>query len=351
MMKRRRTSLDCIRILAMLFIIIFHWNYFCVAQQITTPNILFLTFANGNMGNIGVSLFFILSGASLMYTYREKIPLKSYYKKRFLSIYPLYWVSYAVLFLYIYGIRHVPMIYSKKLLIFSFLGMDGFLNYKIPMYYIVGEWFVGCIVLIYLIFPLIHRWIIKAPAVTATVTLCLYLLFIHFYPFEMDIAHFPLSRIPEVMFGMYFVKYYDCFGEKKPSFARSLVILAVSGISLLIAFFVPIKGITAPYVDIWLGISSFLFLYILVQPVERFENRAVRLIFLLSKYSYGIFLVHHIMIGEFLSRYTGMTLNGGKNYSLFCMYFISICVLSVVLGWISKMFVRMTTRIYQKYTT
>ncbi len=95
MKNKRIFSFDFIRVFAMVMIVVFHYNVYCIDTEIESGFILFLRYANGTMGHIGVSLFFILSGASLMYAYGEKLELKDYFKKRFLSIYPLYWIVYA----------------------------------------------------------------------------------------------------------------------------------------------------------------------------------------------------------------------------------------------------------------
>lgn len=52
------------------------------------------------LGSYGVTLFFIVSGAVLMYIYGDKeIDLASYYKKRFLGIYPMFWLAFAIFFI------------------------------------------------------------------------------------------------------------------------------------------------------------------------------------------------------------------------------------------------------------
>lgn len=47
------------------------------------------------MGDIGVSLFFMLSGASLMYTWRQE-RITKFYIRRFRSIYPMFWIAWFV---------------------------------------------------------------------------------------------------------------------------------------------------------------------------------------------------------------------------------------------------------------
>ena len=91
-----------------------------------------------------------------MHSNKEKIELKKYYEKRFLRIYPMFWIAYTTLFLYnFYCNKHIPYLNNFKLII-SYLGMDGYLSYLIPNFYIIGEWFLGAIILIYILFPVLR---------------------------------------------------------------------------------------------------------------------------------------------------------------------------------------------------
>jgi len=58
-----------------------------------------VTFFNIYIGDWGVSLFFIISGAALMYVYQEKLEYKRFYKKRFESLYPMFWMAYIIAFI------------------------------------------------------------------------------------------------------------------------------------------------------------------------------------------------------------------------------------------------------------
>ncbi len=329
----RILSLDIIRVIAMLLIIAFHWNISCQQQEIAAPAILFLTFANGNIGNIGVSLFFILSGASLYYTTRDHLSLASYYKKRFLSIYPLYWITYLVIFLHFYWIKHSPMLYQRRTLILSVLAMDGYLNEQIQCYYLIGEWFVGCIVLLYLIYPLLYRGIKKHPVLTAILTALWYIPLIQCYPFSMSSTHFFLTRVPEMLIGMYYIRYFYSPEKQKEG---TYGIPAPFGIAALLIFvfllFVPIP-IPESYLNILLGTSCFAALSSFLGYWERSRRKKAveKPLITFSGYTYGIFLVHHILIGEFILSHAQTTMNLPQIWLLFLCYLIYICIFGAVL--------------------
>ena len=171
MKKLRLNYLDFIRTLSMLSIIVFHFNITARAHNVyigDTP-IIFYDYLNGNLGHIGVSLFFIISGVGLSYTYGDQLNLKIYYKKRWLGIFPMFYLSWIVGILY-YFFRYQslnPFCIEREhwTFILTLLGMDGYMVDLIPNYYILGEWFLGCIILIYLVFPVLV-WIKKKIGIT-----------------------------------------------------------------------------------------------------------------------------------------------------------------------------------------
>ena len=90
-----------------------------------------------------------------MYNYQDKLEIKNYIKKRFLGIYPMFWIAYTLIFIYLFyqtksNVWGLP---AYKMIITLF-AMDGYLSPYISTFYLIGEWFLGCIVLIYTVFPL-----------------------------------------------------------------------------------------------------------------------------------------------------------------------------------------------------
>ena len=92
MNQRRVFYLDFIRVVSILFIFIYHFNIAMEDFNISVPFSLLTNTCNVTLGHIGVSLFLLLSGASLTYTYPKYKTLKEFYKKRFLSIFPAFWL-------------------------------------------------------------------------------------------------------------------------------------------------------------------------------------------------------------------------------------------------------------------
>lgn len=84
MENERLFYLDFIRAFATVSILLTHFNaiYLYINPPMPEKAVITTTVANIYIGNFGVSLFFIISGAALMYVYQEKCNLKDYFKKK-----------------------------------------------------------------------------------------------------------------------------------------------------------------------------------------------------------------------------------------------------------------------------
>lgn len=151
-MKRERLFyLDFVRAAATLIIVLTHFNawYLYTSPAMPEKAVFSLWFGNIYIGEVGVSLFLILSGAALMYVYENHLNIKQFYKKRFLNIYPLFWLVYLAAFLFeFYRNQGINTSVPKYRIIYSLLGMD---TYSLvlggpPNFAIVGEWFLGMII-------------------------------------------------------------------------------------------------------------------------------------------------------------------------------------------------------------
>lgn len=340
-MKREHLfSLDFVRVLAAVMIVIFHYNAVTLMiPEVNKPILLFVHYANGSMGHIGVSLFFILAGASLMYSSMEKLDLKQYFKKRFLAIFPIYWTVYSAFFVYNYLIKRV-FTFDKPLwrLLLSVIGMDGYLNYLIPNYYLLGEWFIGCILLIYLMFPFLRKCMLRWPVLTPVAVGMIYVPLTLFYPFQMDIQFFFLLRVPEVLFGMYFIKYLYGTKQQREKYNWKWGLCSFAAVCTVMT----IKtSIPVPFKILWTGIPIFLFLDWAGQLIR---NAVVRKgISIFASYTFAIYLVHHILVGKFVFPLAGRPVGRLENYLVFGKYFLFISVVGLVFYWLSRILTQVVT--------
>lgn len=148
--------LDFIRVAACFLIVVYHFP----VPLLLRTDWLHATVGNGGWGNAVVYVFFMISGAALFYSYGKEKPFsaKIYFKKRILAIYPLFYIAYIAAFFVVFWVlgqtyQDVP----SYAVIWSILGLDGYLHDVVPNFFTVGEWFIGAILLVYFCFPVLRR--------------------------------------------------------------------------------------------------------------------------------------------------------------------------------------------------
>ena len=322
MKKARLFYLDFVRAIAAISIVITHFNARYLYLNPPTPEkaVITTTISNIYIGSWGVSLFFIISGAALMYVYEENCELKTFYKKRFLSIYPMFWIAYFFAFCYLFYInKMVPGGgTSKGYFLFTILGVDGLLAENIPTFYILGEWFLGAIILMYIIFPVLRLGINKRPLLIWIIVMILYGYMIWGYHLNFNSSKIIFTRLPEIVFGMCFIKYKVKINWK---FAcGSFILLLINGLMK--------PTWSADLQTTYVGILSFIVIvYISYFVKDRWSQAFCSIV---SKYSYAIFLVHHVIIAKMMSTFDLVTITRLHSYILF----VTVCVVISFFAWL-----------------
>lgn len=313
MKKERLFYLDFVRAIAVISIVITHFNARFLYLNPPMPEKAVLTTNVGNLyiGDWGVSLFFIISGAALMYIYQEKCDWKLFYKKRFLSIYPMFWIAYIAVFLYSFWENHAVIGGETEnwRMIFSVLGFDGLLATNgYATFYLIGEWFLGVIILMYIIFPLLLKSLRHSPILLLGITMLCYLLGI----FACSRISYPIVpatvlfiRLPEIVFGMFFVKQHWNVDWK----------VALVGMIVIIANWFLKPSFSSSVQTTYVGIASFLVLVFIANLVKC--SCVTYICSVLSKYSYAIFLVHHVIIANMMQKFDLIHMSKMHSYILF----------------------------------
>ena len=127
------------------------------------------------LGDFGSSLFFIVSGASLALTVPAEQNPAQFYKRRARAVYPLFWLAWFVVFSYRF-VAHPGSFGGARTvtLVLTLLGLDNFAvaaGWVGTDFACVGEWFLGSILFLYLLFPLLQRGLRKRPWLTWALTL------------------------------------------------------------------------------------------------------------------------------------------------------------------------------------
>jgi len=343
--KERLTEIDLIKLIAMMAVFTVHYTVQMIYQGVNALAQVFPTqIFNVYLGTFGVSLFFIASGASLYYVYGQKLEPKTYFKKRFLSIYPMFWMAYLCILLFHFIIQDgLPGEVPAWKIVYTITGIDGTMQYYGPNFYQTGEWFLGVIIGIYLLFPLIRLSFNKKMVLTCAVSGIVMILFILFWvedPLPLECVVF--VRIPEFLFGMLYIKYRDRF--------KLWHIIPAAGIIALISF-LPQEGVNVMIRNLAVGASAFTIMGILFRkiPVNRFTGL---LITIGGKYSYAFFLTHHAIIVFFIRLNIGGTLTRKQVYLLYllCLVLTAVCtkLLYMLHGRVMKFFNNRQTRALER---
>lgn len=343
-MKKRCFYLDFIRSIAVIAILLTHYNanYLFLNDGAGFHKVVLTSrVANIYIGDFGVSLFLIISGAALMYTYENQLILKDFYRKRFKSIFPMFWICYLIVYSHSFLVNGGnPISAGRPTILLTLLGLDGYIGTAIPTYYMIGEWFLGFIIIVYVIFPLLRAGINKKPILTCVLVLALYGYFMLHYdiPFIKNI--FLFIRLPEIVFGMVFVKYI-----KKIPWPVSVMAFVVLILNTIIK-----PQIDTSFQMTYIGISSFL----LLAGVAKFFEKASFVTYLckvISKYSYAVFLTHHYIISYVVSKFDLYKISVMESYVLFAIIVAMICLASRGLYFLNGYIDKQMSLIFSKDVT
>lgn len=332
---KRNFNLDLLRSLAFLMVFVFHFNLMMKTDMVETIP-LFVSAESWTLGSLGVGIFLMISGYVLKNSFeRSGEKVANFYKKRLLSIFPLFYACYFVVYLWI----DVPAghIFSKNQL-WSLLGIDGFMSVRgFSTSYRIGEWYLGVILLYYLLFPFLYKAVKKAPLLFGLSLLVLHVLFM--YNYEALAAAvtkvFKHSLIPEgqamsaiVWLLQFVIGIYFAFYVKKCHPA----LLLLSGAVFVTLSLYDFPGRLFPgdtFKGFWIygNILSVVAVFMIITyAFKKDGNKNTRIPILssiigtLSKYSFSMFLVHHVIQERLLAR---LAPNGGVPTTLSCLkYFL-----------------------------
>ena len=320
-MKNRQSEYDILRSISTILVVCYH---FSISSR-TFP--FWPQHSSIGMGQLGVCLFFALSGTALCLSNPtdKRLPLKRFFCRRFSSLFPMYYLAWFIFTIYFFWMnRNINDGIPTQNILFTVFGMDGYLLYRYPTFYCVGEWFIGCIVLLYLCFPLLHAAIRKKPIISAVAILTIYFLTNRFYTLEMVKERFFLINLPIFTFGMYWSFYI----QNAKSTVKT-VFGSICSIFFVLALFVGAK-LHIPNNLFILGITGYVaiyFLSLLLSKCSIFSKVGS----VISKYSYSIFLVHHVVQKHLDWHFSGQIVDNREYLLIFIIYLLVTGVLSVAL--------------------
>ena len=131
----------------------------------------FLVQEIGMLSKVCVTLFVMLSGYGLAIGAEKNggiLDLKGFYLRRFKKIFLNYWLIWAIfvpisIFVFEYTFKDAYKYDIPLQLVLDFFGLHQIFFQYPMMCYNPTWWFYSCIILLYLLFPFLYRWIKKDP--------------------------------------------------------------------------------------------------------------------------------------------------------------------------------------------
>ena len=328
--KKRIVSMELIRIFSCWCVITCHFNA-CISGfsngLFLYPNLVVPSFYLENrvyLGDIGTSLFFILSGASLMLSYRPG-KLKNYYAKRWLAMYPMFYVAYIVATIADFFIMKGFGGGDLRLLFFSLIGFDGYLaslGWLGFDFYKLGEWFFGCIVMLYLIFPLLYKGMEKKPAITFSMACLVYLMYGGWSHSQQVpyVSNYFFLRIPELLIGMLFVK-YNLREKPKVMLGGACVIAAAAWM---------LRNYIRP---LTLCISICILLFAIMTWIGDYieQKNVAKILLALSGLTFPVYLSHHWMISRLVMGFDLSCMSRRSSWMFYGIFLLFSFVLAYLL--------------------
>lgn len=276
---------------------------------------LILNYLNGSWGDAFVQVFLIVSGFLLHYHYQDNLELKNYAVKRWRGIFPMFYIAYLY---FMYGKvcdwRSVFYYGNPWAYLLTLTGMDGYTMARLPSYYIIGEWFLGAIIILYILYPLLRKAFQKSAVGTFAFTAVLYLVF-YDRPITNAYGLWTISScLVSFALGMLIREYREVFIGKRS------VAAAVAVVILLVTVFIPSGRNLSTHL---MGAALFVILYNAGGKIMGFRP-AGAVFQLLGDLSYPIYLLHNQIVPRIAASWQPG--NPIKGWALFAI----TCILTVI---------------------
>lgn len=326
--KERLFGADLIRVISTIAIVFYHIG--CKISSIveigSMSRIPFLEWGGVNCGDIFVTVFFILSGAMLYRNNRKVDSLRQFYYKRWKSIFPTFYFVYGILFLK--NVLTYKTVFYKgnpMSLLLSVCGLDGYFQCIIDNYYIVGEWFLGAIILLYLVYPILAKLAEKGIRSTTVILTCVYLMQVLLSTrtdvFGISSFRNIASCLISFWFGIVFMYAYDSFNKFMDN-RRNVLILIIVILAILPVISIVESNIAAHL----LGALVFVTLWGIGLQLSG-KTRMEEFIAKCSQCSFAVYMCHHVIVNLLVLRLSKLT-----HYQYLIVY-SAVGVICYIAGW------------------
>ncbi len=323
MVKKSNFTVDLLKILFILFVLFYHHPDYLGFIIFNMPKDLFSAF-----GNLGVAGFIILSGFGLTYSAlrekRKKLNLSEFFKKRVVRILPLYYVA-----LIVYIALH------SKISLANFLSHIFLINVFIPEFaHNPGSlWFVGIIVQLYIVFPLLLHLLKKNPKLLAASSIAIFIITRYLISLNIYLKDSLGNWLPQFSFGMFLALIvYDNKSKltlkSKIKYSFLLFVAGITLVSLMLLYrhniITPdLAKIGAPLVHILYFIAGY---HILGKINTLFKGQIKKILLTISYGTFCIFLFHRPIWAVFQKVWFSL---GSENNTYKILFIIAVGLLTI----------------------
>ena len=319
-------SIDVIRVLAFVGIFVFH---FLDIQRMQNPAVRSeCIWGKFSLSYVCVALFFMISGFGLMKGEEEKFSAKEFYLRRLIRILIPYFIC-NIFYIIFLGIKirgfPVPRSISVLDLFFWLTGFSAYLNLYGASFFTfgLGEWFLGALILMYLLFPILRIAVNRLKWKFLLIYAAFYIIWVWIYPIPVPIYTDLLAKLLPFILGMYLK---ICPIKRQSAFAAGSILV------LLLSFF-PIFVLDKLEIEYFVTIDAAA-IFIILLPLNRIvrENQSISKFFhKAAALEYGMFLCHHAVIWETACLFV----RGYTKGSAFLIYLVTVITLTILLGWLA----------------
>ena len=328
--KNRIAGYDLIRCFSALTIVAFHFSGQTRQYKNMEEFPLFFQFSRTDWGYIAVISFFMLSGATLYHKYKAFGSMKevgAFYKSRMLRLFPMFWMIWAYLYV-TDAIRFHNFFYKEARwsLLLSPIGMDGYASiHGVVTYYEVGEWFLGALIIMYLLYPIVIKLMGTRKRMACLISAALAGCFIYFAFFGKDpilSQRNVLSCLSYIMLGVLFER----FREK----LTGNVQLFISAVLVAALYFIPMPGqMPVMLYSIFFAAALYLFLFNIAEYLQH-SGPLWKAVCFISAQSYGIFLLQHKVIDYVNYSFREVQINIGSEVLMLLLITAMVIIFAYV---------------------
>jgi peptidoglycan/LPS O-acetylase OafA/YrhL len=264
----------------------------------------------GWTGDQAVSVFLIVSGFGLTWgllgqRQPSQFTLKSFYRRRAFRIYPLWWGAHLLLLLppALIGLR-VSLLDPQL-----YLSMLGIRITPDQLYYgIPAWWFVGLLLQLYLVFPLLWRLLKRIGPLRLLVVSCavalplrgLGLLWFDQYLDAWSRGAVFITRLPEFVFGISLAAWTHGTPQRVGRILRSARMLALMLALYALGSVCSLTLLGNTVAPVAQGVAAFVLMYALVAGMRKASDRGG--LCWIGRHSYSLYLVHHALVIAIVPR-------------------------------------------------